>query len=105
MENSQHDASSALPWGKSPRYQLDRRMRGPQSRSGRNGEENNLLPLPGIEAQPSSLQSVAISTEKYWLLPNNETVPFSDPKIVNLLNECEFLIRQTQFNYSNIKTW
>jgi hypothetical protein len=32
------------PRGKSPRYQLDRRWGGPQSRSGRRGEENILDP-------------------------------------------------------------
>jgi hypothetical protein len=36
---------------KSPWYPLDRRLGGPQSRSGRCGEEKNLLPLPGIEPQ------------------------------------------------------
>jgi hypothetical protein len=32
------------PQGKSPRYPLDRRLGGPQSRSGRYGEEKNLAP-------------------------------------------------------------
>jgi hypothetical protein len=33
------------PWGKSPRYPLDR-LDGPQSRSGRCGDEKHLLPFP-----------------------------------------------------------
>jgi hypothetical protein len=37
-----------------PRYPMDRRLGGSQSRSRRNGEEKNLLPLPGIELRPSS---------------------------------------------------
>jgi hypothetical protein len=37
------------PQGKSPWYPLDRRMGGPQSRSGCNGEEKNFQPLPGLE--------------------------------------------------------
>jgi hypothetical protein len=37
------------PQGKSPWYPLDRRLRGPQSRSGRGGEEKNSQPLPQIE--------------------------------------------------------
>jgi hypothetical protein len=37
------------PQGKSPWYQLDRRLGGPQSRSGRGGEEKNSQPLPGLE--------------------------------------------------------
>jgi hypothetical protein len=36
------------PDGK-PRFPLYRRLGGPQSRSGRCGVENYLLPLPGIE--------------------------------------------------------
>jgi hypothetical protein len=41
--------------GEEPQYPLDRRLGGPQSRSGRCGEEKNLLPLPGIETRLSSL--------------------------------------------------
>jgi hypothetical protein len=44
-------APAALPQGKSPWYPLDRKMDGPQSRSGRGGEEKNSQPLPGIEPQ------------------------------------------------------
>jgi hypothetical protein len=41
------------PQGKSPWYPSDRRLGGPQSRSGRGGEEKNSEPPPGLE--PSSL--------------------------------------------------
>jgi hypothetical protein len=37
------------PQGKSPSCPLDRRLGGPQSRSGRGGEEKNSQPPPGIE--------------------------------------------------------
>jgi hypothetical protein len=37
------------PQGKNPRYPLDRRLGGPQSRSGRGVEEKNSQPLPGFE--------------------------------------------------------
>jgi hypothetical protein len=37
------------PQGKRPSYPLDRRLGGPQSRSGRGGEEKNSQPPPGIE--------------------------------------------------------
>jgi hypothetical protein len=37
-------APAALPPRKSPWYPLDRRLRGPQSRSGRCEEEKNLAP-------------------------------------------------------------
>jgi hypothetical protein len=36
------------PQGKSPWYPLDRKLGGPQSRSGRGGEEKNSQPPPGI---------------------------------------------------------
>jgi hypothetical protein len=47
--SGQLHAPAALPPGKSPRYLLDRRLGGPQSRSGRGGEEKNSQPLPGLE--------------------------------------------------------
>jgi hypothetical protein len=37
------------PQGKSPWYPLDRRLDGPQSRSGRGGEEKNSHPLLGMK--------------------------------------------------------
>jgi hypothetical protein len=45
---------------KSPRYPLDRRLGGPQSRSGRGGEDKNSQPLPGLE--PPIIQPIAQST-------------------------------------------
>jgi hypothetical protein len=42
-------APAALPPEKESRYPLDRRLGGPQSRSGRGGEEKNSQPSPGIE--------------------------------------------------------
>jgi hypothetical protein len=41
------------PQGKSPLYPLDRRLGGPQSLSGRSGEEKNTQPPPGIEPRSS----------------------------------------------------
>jgi hypothetical protein len=38
------------PQGNSPCYPLDGRLGGPQSRSGRGGEEKNSQPPPGIES-------------------------------------------------------
>jgi hypothetical protein len=57
------------PQGKSPGYPLDRWLGGPQSQSGRCGDEKNLA-LPGIKPGPSSLQSVAIPTKLSRLLVN-----------------------------------
>jgi hypothetical protein len=45
------------PQGKSPWCTLDRRLCGPQNRSGRGGEEKNSQPLPGLE--PLIIQPVA----------------------------------------------
>jgi hypothetical protein len=42
-------ASRPCPF--TPQYILDRRLGGPESRSGRYGEEKNLLFVPGIEIQ------------------------------------------------------
>jgi hypothetical protein len=41
------------PQRKSPWYPSDRRLSGPQSRSGRDGEEKNSQPLPGLEPRSS----------------------------------------------------
>jgi hypothetical protein len=50
MEVSGHlHAQAALPQGKWPWYPLDRRLGGPQSRSGRGSEEKNSQAPPGIE--------------------------------------------------------
>jgi hypothetical protein len=46
--SGQHHAPVALyPRGKNPRYPLDRRLGGPQSRSVRRGYKKNPLPLSG----------------------------------------------------------
>jgi hypothetical protein len=69
---SQLHAHAYLPQEK----QLYRRPGGPQIRSGRYGEEKNLLPLLGIEPRLLGLvrSLVAISTELYW----NEMAPGRD---------------------------
>jgi hypothetical protein len=57
--SGQLHAPAALPPGKEPLvwYPLDRRLGGPQSRSGRDGEEKNSQPLPGLE--PPIIQPIA----------------------------------------------
>jgi len=47
--SGQLHAPTALPQGKSPKYPLGRRLGGPQSHSGRVGEEKNSQPPPGME--------------------------------------------------------
>jgi hypothetical protein len=50
MEVSGHlHAPATLPQGKNPWYPSDRKLDGPQSRSGCRGEEKNSQPLPGLE--------------------------------------------------------
>jgi hypothetical protein len=49
------------PREKSPRYELDRRLFGPQILSRRCGIDKNLLPMPGIEPRPSSSRSITIA--------------------------------------------
>jgi hypothetical protein len=48
-KHGQLHALATLPLGKSPWYPLDRRLGGPQTKSGRCSKEKNVLPLPGIE--------------------------------------------------------
>jgi hypothetical protein len=55
--SGQLHSSAALTQGRSPWYALDRRLGGPQSQSGRGGEEKNSQPLPGLE--PPIIQSVS----------------------------------------------
>jgi hypothetical protein len=47
--------SRFTPRGKNPLYPLDRKLGGPQSRSGHGGEEKDFQPLPGLE--PPTIQS------------------------------------------------
>jgi hypothetical protein len=67
-ESGQLRAPATLPPGKEPWYLLDRRLGGPQSRSGRSGEEKNSQPLPGLE--PPIIRPIAqrYTTELYGLL-------------------------------------
>jgi len=44
---------------------LDRRLGGPQSRSGRGGEEKNSQPLPGIEPKNPDRPARSPALEKY----------------------------------------
>jgi hypothetical protein len=46
------------PHGKNPWYPLDRRLGGPETQSGRRGEEKNSQPIPGLETP--IIQSVVI---------------------------------------------
>jgi hypothetical protein len=67
--SGQHHAPAALyPRGKDPRYPVDKRLGGPQSRSGRRGQKKNPLPLLGIEPRSTSPQSDTILTELPRLL-------------------------------------
>jgi hypothetical protein len=55
--SGQLHAPAALPPGKKPRYPLDRRLSGPQSRSGRRGE--NSWTFRGSNSDFSVVQPVA----------------------------------------------
>jgi hypothetical protein len=66
--SGQLHSPAALSPGKEPRYLLDRRLSGPQNRSGLGGEEKNSQPQPGFE--PPIILPVAQSytTELFLLL-------------------------------------
>jgi len=76
LDGGQWSASrpAALPPGKVPWYPLDRRLGGPQSRSGRGGEENS-QPPPGIE--PQNPDRPARSPELYRLMVYRNLFPIS----------------------------
>jgi hypothetical protein len=59
--NAQLHAPAALPGENSHWYPLDRRLGGPQSQSGRNGEEKKNLAL--ARNQTPAIQPIAILTE------------------------------------------
>jgi hypothetical protein len=48
VSGQRHTPAALYPRGKDPRYPLNRRLGGPQNRSGRRGRKKNPLPLPGI---------------------------------------------------------
>jgi hypothetical protein len=64
--SGQLHAPAALPPGKEPRYPLDRRLGGPQSRSGRFGEEKILDPTGTRTPNPLVVQPIA--SRKWWSL-------------------------------------
>jgi hypothetical protein len=66
--SGQLHAPAALPQEKSPCYPLDRRMGGPQSRSGSGGEEKNSQPLSGIETPIIQPAAQSYTTELTWCL-------------------------------------
>jgi hypothetical protein len=76
-----HDPAT-LPQGKNPRYPLGRRLGGPQSRSGRGGEEKNSQPPPGIEPLNPGLP--ARSPVLYQLKYYGSSVPSGEWKCRNL---------------------
>jgi hypothetical protein len=56
--------------GKSPLYTLDKRLGGPDSRSGRGGAERNSQPLPGLELpiiQPVVQSCITELSRLLWL--------------------------------------
>jgi hypothetical protein len=65
--SGQLHAPAALPQRKSPSYSLDRRLGGPQSRSGHGGEEKNTQPL--LELVLPIIQPIAqrYTIELSWL--------------------------------------
>jgi hypothetical protein len=66
--------------GHGPRYPLDRRLGGPQSRFGHSVEEKNSQPPPGIEPDHPACSLVAILTE----LSSLYLLQYSIPKMIFL---------------------
>jgi hypothetical protein len=73
---------ASYPQGKIPWYVLDRRLGGPQSRSGRGAEEKNSQPLPGLE--PPIIQAVAQH--------NTAELTRAKVSVVSFANFCTLLV-------------
>jgi hypothetical protein len=73
------------PQGKSRFYPLDRRLGGPQSQSGRGGEEKNSHPLPGLESPIIHLVAQRYTTELSRLGYKE------DKGFLDQLKDCQFL--------------
>jgi hypothetical protein len=88
--------------GKSPRYPLDRRLGGPQSRSGRGGEEKNSQPPPREPNSSHLIYSlVTILTELSWLssyqcfLDTDKAVPPILPHFILLTTQRSGVMNST----------
>jgi hypothetical protein len=68
--SGQLHAPASLPPGKSSRYPLDKRVGGPQSRSGRRGE--NSWPYRHSNSEPSVVEPVA-SRHTDWATSSDST--------------------------------
>jgi hypothetical protein len=66
---------SVWPWGNIPRYPLNRRLSGTQSRSGRCALEKNIFTLREIECGPSNQQPVA--TDRAIISPSTDVLNIS----------------------------
>jgi hypothetical protein len=83
--------------GKSPRYPLDRRLGGSQSRTGRGGEEKNSQRLPGLKPPIIQLTAQRYTTElsrliiyKIFLLRFFEVQMFF---LIKVGNACNITVR------------
>jgi hypothetical protein len=76
--SGQLHASAALVPGKNPQYPLDRRLGGPQSRSGCGGEKKNSQPLLGLPPPPPPIIKPVDQryTTEISRLPLEYTIPF-----------------------------
>jgi hypothetical protein len=70
-----------------PWYPLDRRLGGPQSRSGRGGEEKNSQPLPGLEVPIKQPVAQCYTAELSRFLKGSSHVP-QQLKVVEALCSC-----------------
>jgi hypothetical protein len=78
-----HGPAALLQRG-NPWYPLHRRLGGPQSQSGRGGDEKNSQPLPGIEIPIIQPVAQRYTTELSWLIPFR--MPKSKDKVTVVLN-------------------
>jgi hypothetical protein len=102
--SGQLHAPSALPLGKSPRYPLDRRLGGPQSRSGRRGEEK-ILGL-NVKKSPKKLSELSYCVcvcvrergreNTLFFIPPPPLFPFFIPSLTSE-SHCSFMPSPARF--------
>jgi hypothetical protein len=88
--NGQLHVPAALPSGKETLVPLDRRLGGPQRRSGLGGEEKNSQLLPGLE--PPIIQSVA---QRY----NIELFRLQQQPITYVHDSCDISQKKKKTNF------
>jgi hypothetical protein len=110
LDLGQLHAPAALPPGKEPRYQLDRRLGGPQSWSGRRGEEKILHPTGTRTPTPRPVASrytdYAIPAPiRSWVHTLKRHMVFRKTDECTCLNRRNLTVASNLHYYSQKQVW